>query len=542
METFHFRSGRIIMFYHKFITRCISGFNSKKQPENPHAALVDRMKSLQDGDVSALCSVYCVLANDEGTLIKTAATAIADSLSKYTTEKMIRLDERFRQRTSMEWAISWEKIDIAAKRKWIGKKDEWIYVLILGSYHPNGYFREKCLYELAKYENTLPYIVLRMNDWVEKIRVAATKIAVEKVQSCDLDELIETLPQIDRLSYSRRRQENAFIGLHTIVSEKIEKNIENSKIDLEKLSKLEIKTRKAIYKIIFSKKILGFKEADGLLQREVYSFYKGYIIECILKLYNCPMVQVDTYLSNKNKYVRYSALQYKYNIMHGSWDGIESFLLDSSRLVREFATFVVKKHADFDILKFYMEHLHDEFPDNAIIGMGENGDINCAEALKPFLNAQKEKTVKLTIRALGLILKNFGEKIYWEFLFDDRISISKAAFMAIRNNNIRFDAEKIYAALGCNHGEHIKGHLISILLAEKYWDRIPFLLYMYNEKDDFFRIRIRESIQKVIDCSSLYQKIYPKQVEIVRKSIEDNRSYLPVEVINAIEFNLKFVK
>ncbi len=46
-------------------------------------------------------------------------------------------------------------------------------LLICGSAHPNGYFREYCLKLLANERDVLPFILLRLNDWVPAIRLTA---------------------------------------------------------------------------------------------------------------------------------------------------------------------------------------------------------------------------------------------------------------------------------------------------------------------------------------------------------------------------------
>ena len=43
-------------------------------------------------------------------------------------------------------------------------KEVFRYTLILGSFHPNGYFREKCLYAMAEVEGMLCWILPRVND------------------------------------------------------------------------------------------------------------------------------------------------------------------------------------------------------------------------------------------------------------------------------------------------------------------------------------------------------------------------------------------
>ena len=68
-------------------------------------------------------------------------------------------------------------------------------LLICGSAHPNGYFREYCLKLLANERDVLQFILLRMNDWVPAIRLTAMKLLPEqlmRIQSCT--EIIQAMP------------------------------------------------------------------------------------------------------------------------------------------------------------------------------------------------------------------------------------------------------------------------------------------------------------------------------------------------------------
>ena len=68
-------------------------------------------------------------------------------------------------------------------------------LLICGSAHPNGYFREQCLKHLANERDVLQFILLRMNDWVPAIRLTAMTLLPEQlmqIQSCT--EIIQAMP------------------------------------------------------------------------------------------------------------------------------------------------------------------------------------------------------------------------------------------------------------------------------------------------------------------------------------------------------------
>ena len=93
-------------------------------------------------------------------------------LESLTLRQMTGLYERFRTFISLEWSIDWSSLSLNSILRALCGKDqgeERKYVLILGTFHPNGYFRERCMEELAKESGALPYLMLRANDWVKPI-------------------------------------------------------------------------------------------------------------------------------------------------------------------------------------------------------------------------------------------------------------------------------------------------------------------------------------------------------------------------------------
>lgn len=144
---------------------------------------------LREKDEKWLHIAYGAFASNDPELICRAGRAVRNLLKDYNMSKMIRLSETFRQYTSMEWYIDWNAIQPGNLKRWFESEEDYRYAMILGSFHPNGYYREKCLHELVNCKNALPFILLRMNDWVEEIRQFAEAAACRVIQSCPVEDL-----------------------------------------------------------------------------------------------------------------------------------------------------------------------------------------------------------------------------------------------------------------------------------------------------------------------------------------------------------------
>ena len=81
-------------------------------------------------------------------------------LESLTLRQMTGLYERFRTFISLEWSIDWSSLSLNSILRALCGKDqgeERKYVLILGTFHSNGYSWER--------SGALPYLMLRANDW-----------------------------------------------------------------------------------------------------------------------------------------------------------------------------------------------------------------------------------------------------------------------------------------------------------------------------------------------------------------------------------------
>lgn len=130
------------------------------------------LEKLESGDMRALLTVYCVFATGDKKRMRQAGHAIQKQLECLTLGQMIGLYERFRTFTSLEWSIDWSSLSPKSILRALSGEER-KYVLILGTFHPNGYFRERCMEELAKEGGALPYLMLRANDWVKPVREKA---------------------------------------------------------------------------------------------------------------------------------------------------------------------------------------------------------------------------------------------------------------------------------------------------------------------------------------------------------------------------------
>lgn len=500
-----------------------------------HDIIINAIRELNRGNINYIHIVFGAFATSDQLLIEEAGKAIGKILEPLTESQMIKLDEQFRQYTSLEWFIDWRNINISDSKNYINDVEDWKRVLILGSFHPNGYFREQCIREMHKYEGTLPYLILRMNDWVDVVRSLSFRLIIDKVNQCSVFEVLSSMPFWEKVKKSQRRGIEELEAVQNAFIKRIEKDVHLVK--WFNLCKYAFNTRKSIYKILFAKPLLSIDEANILLEKEKHSYCKSIIISGILTTYDVPMEQIDLYLNNKNSRVRLISLQCKYDKVRDSWKGLESMLLDHNHSVRELAIFILKKHTTFDVINYYIDALNGVDPVMGIIGIGENGNKHHASLLIPFLNDKSEKTVKFTLLSLSKLIRSDDNDIYWTYLLDTRISVSKAAYLSIHRNKIRYGALKLFQEFSKCSISHVRRNLLLLLLQDNSWTRLPYLLSLYNYDD----IDLRNKIRMKIENRNVYGTISSQEASYLRSVMKEKKEELPAALINKIEFDLKFI-
>lgn len=511
-------------------------YEERKRKEKYLIVLDDAINRLEKGDLSSLKTVYGIFATGDDKRIKRAGACIRNVLQDFSVTRMLKLDEDFRACTSLEWSIDWSKVFPRDLKSSFLDEQDYIYVMILGTFHPSGYYREKCLEELSQSKNSLPYLLLRLNDWVLPVRKKAFSCCMARVSAASFEEILNSCIVLEKLQRSSRYESQDFSIVIRNIAKRLRELIQE--VDVKAVVKYDFHVRKAFYKFVITNDLINFEQMSNLLEQEPHGNCKTLLICALLSYKECSMEQVDRYLENKSACVRRKALEYKYEVLHDTWEGLENKLLDESMGIREYAAFILNKHTDLDIGEFYRKHLQDENPKTAISGLADRGGKDDWKLLIPFLDHGAERILRNTITALSRFDAYDGYETFWNYLKDDRVVVVKAAYMAIRRKDYYYGAECVYRSLAESKGGVAEKYYLRLLLKERSWDRLPYLLSLYAQKAFPDEERI---LLSAINNRYLYEKIPASQIESVKKVLEQYRLLLPQAMVKALEFDLKLM-
>lgn len=436
------------------------------------------IEKLKNGEESALPVLYPMVLSGDREIVNMSAGAIHDYMKTLDSSKIIKLSRRFGGYTSMEWFIAWPKVSLSALRKSIDHADAFFDIVRLGTFHPNGYFRENCMRAMADEEKALPCIVLRLNDWVKPVRDTAYDILSRRLEDAKIDTAIEMLPYLSRTKKGERYTNVQFEIIEKMLTQKILTHTEE--ISPDRIADYPPATRRFLYRTLLNPDTLSLHTAHRLLEREKNGNEKALILNMILKNYECSDAELENYSKNKSPLVRKKALELRYERTGSAWEGMEQHLLDTSKGIRSDICYILRRHTDFDILSFYCSKLHTSDEAVAILGIGENGTVKQKDLLAGYLQSDAPKILKYTMRSLSSLGAAGFEDDYWRYLHDTNATISRAAYDAICKSNILYGAEKLYQSyLNCENS-HTKKYLLYLLLHEQAWQRLPYLLLLYR--------------------------------------------------------------
>ena len=513
-------------------------------PENTlYSNISQQISRLESGGESALAVLYPALLSRDEQLVNSAAEAIYTYVESLDAPKIIKLSLRFREYTSMEWSVEWKNVSLSDIRETVLNENAYLSILRLGTFHPNGYFREKCMLALKDDETSLPYIALRLNDWAAPVRDTAYRILTERLPDIRTDTAIEMLPFIEQAKRGERYQIRQLQEVEDVVTRKILRHPDE--ISLDRIRDYIPATRRLLYKILILPDILSKDAARRLFDREKNGNEKALIISRILKYYDCSEEELIRFMKDKNPIVRKKALEIRYERFGDAWPGLEACLLDNARGIRSDACYILRRHTDFDILSFYKSALHTPQEAVAILGIGENGAKKDADLLTEYLYADTPKLVKFAMKSLSSLGAPGLDEIYWQYLDDADVTISKAAYEAVRKSCIHYGAERLYQAYQSCQNYHTRKYLLYLLAQEPSWERLPYLLLLYKpyaalsgHEDKKMQMLIR----RALSCRGVYACISKKQADFIMEVMDMPELEIPGNTKKEILFDLKHIR
>lgn len=414
----------------------------------------------------------------------------------------------------------------------IQQEEERRAVLIAACMSADGYLRQKCLKELVYYRNSLPYLLLRLNDWVKEIRLDAFQLSMQRFHQAELEELLWSLPVVDKLRMSYRKETEDFENVSEALLEHLIECARN--INFNELDLLDQTARNAFYRLILRNNIYDKEKLQELLERTRGNFESRMVIHALMKYYEMSEQDFRHYLEHKSGVIRRYAIE-KWSAKHGIWDGAEQYLMDRSKSVRSNVQYLIRNNTEMDLVSYYRDQLSKKSFKIAIDGLGETGNKGTAAFLLPYLDDPSWVVRRKALRAVGNLLKEGGEEYYFQFLGSENIALVKTAYQQCCKWNVIPDSKMLLDMYEQSGEEQRKCYYLQLLGKCPFWDCVTIYLNLYG--------RVGGKQQAILSdrfkTRPMYQTVAAEKGNQIRKALEENRGYLPEGLYQGILFDLE---
>ncbi|WP_061994627.1 hypothetical protein [Clostridium sp. ATCC 25772] len=483
----------------------------------------------------AIPDVFKLLLSNNEKMKLQAAEILNNFVRTLSFSQLVKMDTIFRERTSFEWYYDWNNKNPNDLIHPLMSQEEKITILGLSSFHPNGYFREKAILALSniKTGNEIPYILIRLNDWVSQVRDTSKEQLERYITLEYITDFVDNLPLVLRLRECSRDEHSHIIDkIISIMTTK-----EGSEKLIYGLQSTDSKMRLACYKIILERKVIDNKSIIKYLIKDSDPYNRLFVLRNIKnEITGEEFIDISQLLINdKHSQIRIIGLELLYYFASKeAINMLEKSLFDNNQAVRELSRYLLSKNKKYDFAAIY----HDGIEKNdklysSICGLGETGNKNDSKLIAKFIDSDITKIVKASIISLaGLNMEEYKEKILL-FLNDKRAGISKTARKVLGKEINANDIDNIYKIFKEDTYYHVKVNSAILLCSLSKWNAIRYILELCADKEKEISMLGQRTLerwklkynQSFIAPSNIQIKELREALECFGKSIKDSDRY-----------------
>ena len=509
---------------------------------NDNKNIEEILKPIEEGNLQELHKAFLLLLSNNDELKQRIAKIINIGLKKYSSEQLIKLDILFRERTSLEWSYDWQNKSPSSMLLPTMTEEEKIMILGLCSFNPNGYFREKAIKLLSEYKNNsvIPYIIIRLNDWVYPVRIVAKDALNKRLILNNAKDIIDNLTLIYRLKNCKRDTYEEIISkVNNLLTSK-----DCCDVLFNGLKSENPKVRQYCYEIVINSGVADNSTLVEYITKERLEFIRVKVIRYVISSSSVEEVKLfyKELLKDKSSKVKIAVLYavYKYDFEEVIKE-LECSLLDRSSSIRETARVLLGKKGVHNIAEFYRKAIiNEDSLVGAVYGLGETGTIEDCKYIEKYINTESTKFLRAVMVSLFRLNYEKYRELFIEKVKDVRVSISKQAKTILYNKIDVSDEELIYQIYKETEYSHVRINTVLLFFQLSKWDSIKYILEFNGNNDEKVLNLAKNALNKWIERFNK-SFIKPSKVQklLIKQAIDKNEGFVDKKFIDFIKYSIE---
>lgn len=366
--------------------------------------------------------------------------------------------------------------------------DQSVQILGLASFHHNGYVREAAINRLASSVTgaELPFLILRLNDWVSNVRAAAYQVILSRLNPEYCQRFIDNFALLSRVEKAGRAD-------HTQIIQAINEHLKSDQcrtVLLESLTSSDRFIRRACFRLALDSTSLDLQQVVMLALDDEDTVIRYWGAQKISSFSDAAMYEEFLAGMKRDRFmpVRREALRIavKQDSPHVA-EELHTALLDSHKSMREEARYQLKSIQPMDVAAFYREQLTREGGPNLyalISGLGETGRAEDDRLILPYTSHPSSKIRRAAIKALASLRPEAHLELFMRALEDDVPSISQLALKALSRKTGSLSTARVWELFTSTAHAHVKRNAFALIGRFAKWESIAYLIRALCDTDE----------------------------------------------------------
>lgn len=468
------------------------------------------------GELAAVAPLLDFLFDRSALIADSTSDAIHTLLETAPPEALLALDDHLRGPIAWRMSAQWRQLQAGQIKHLPRTKRSRTSVLGLISFHPSGYVREQALHLLAQVNDgsELPYLLIRLNDWVSPVRRVAQDSIEKRLQQGSFSPFVHHLFLVLRLAECGRADHTGVVsavmgrllspehahdltsvlrhGQRTVARRCFQLAVQQPGPHLSRLLTTALEADDAVVRFWATQRLRNMEGSDHLT--------------AVL-----PQLERDRFVP-----VRREALRLRLELLPTTAvAALERALLDRSPALREFTRFYLRRLQQFNFASFYRQALATgQERETALAGLGETGTREDAGLLLPWLNTTNNRERQAAVRALGRLAGDNHWDVLVNCLADASTKVTRAALQALLQCTDLLDPGRLWSMFVHDQRRHVRLALLVLLDHLETWKRLPYLIRAASDEDKI----VAQQAQRYIE--QRYHRVFTQPTSDERQQIQ----------------------